>query len=445
MPSLPGSIPPSLSSVSSVSSSPPTDMARAARLFVWVRCLTRPPTEHLSNDQWPAWLTACYQLTPYLQRFGVNSALLNLGPCADAEAVAVVQALITRLAHQQITLCAAIAPSGILTQLALFRLLHTQTSLRTPLTLLPPEQVPDLLRQLPISALACLRFADPTIITTRTLTGAVSWLEDYGVRTLAHLTRLEGDFLRRQFGARLGVLLAAVARGSDLLPFQPTPAPLRLRFRLRLKTPVSAGCLVAGLAPFTLEVASALARRGLQGHTLELRLRWETGISECIARTLPQPIAGGRVLNETLRRLLMPIFQRDASAPTHTHTQAPTPDTHDAIEDFYLIVSHLVPRYPAQHTFWQQRTRRVAAVQELADVLTHRYGKPLLFKRLLTAPDAIFDQDRSRLAPLNADAVGTADVLEDQGHGGGRLTTDVADATDTSGTSADISHGIHWW
>jgi hypothetical protein len=128
---------------------------------------------------WPSWLTACYRLTPYLQQFGVNSALLDLGPCSDAEAVAVVQALIARLAHQQITLRAAIAPSGILAQLALFRLLQTPVSAHEPLTILTPEQIADLLRSLPIAALARLQFADQATTTTRTLTQAVSWLEDY--------------------------------------------------------------------------------------------------------------------------------------------------------------------------------------------------------------------------------------------------------------------------
>lgn len=217
MPSQPGSTPTSLPFQPS---SLPTTVFRHV---AWVRCLSQP--EHQRDAQWPmwpSWLTACYRLTPYLQQFGVNSALLDLGPCSDAEAVAVVQALIARLAHQQITLRAAIAPSGILAQLALFRLLQTPVSAHEPLTILTPEQIADLLRSLPIAALARLQFADQATTTTRTLTQAVSWLEDYGVRTLGHLTRLDDDFLRRQFGTRLGALLAAIARGEDFQPLQPT-------------------------------------------------------------------------------------------------------------------------------------------------------------------------------------------------------------------------------
>lgn len=424
MSTMPARMPASLSSLSSEG---------VFRHLVWVRCLTHTSLGYPGDTDWPLWLRACYQVTPHLQRFGYNTALLDLGNCTDEEAVAVVHRLITRLHSQQVTLGAAIGPSGILAQLALLQLLHT--SGHEPVTLVTREQRSDLLRQLPIGVLTRLQFADGTIIRP----AAVTQLEGYGVRTLMHLARLDEARLCRQFGAHPGNLLAAVARGEDLLPFQPTPAPLQLHFRLRLKTSVATDCLVAGLVPFTLEVASTLARRGLQGHTLELRLRWETGISERITRTLPQPIAGGRAFNETVLRLLTPIFQRARSQHTRT------PDTHDAIEDFHLIVSRLVPLYPVQHTFWQQRTRRLAAVQELAVVLTQRYGKPLLFRRSLTAPDAIFDQDRSRLAPLNADAVGTAGVLEDQGHGGGRPAADVAYDADAPDTSADIPHSIHWW
>ena len=114
---------------------------------------------------------------------------------------------------------------------------------------------------------------------------------------------------------------------------------------------------------------------------------------------------------------------------------------HDAIEDVHLTVSRLTPRYPAQHPFWPQRARRLAATQEIADVLARRHGKPLLLQSVLTAPDAIFDQDRSRLTPLHADVADMADVAEGLGHPA-RPAADVADATDASD---EIPHGIHWW
>jgi len=140
MPSMPGSTPASLPPLTfQPSSSPSSSPPAVSRHFAWVRCLSHPKHQHDAQwPTWPAWLTACYQLTPYLQRFGVNSVLLDLGPCTDAEAVAVMQSLIARLAHQQITLRVAIAPSSILALLALFRLLHTPVSSQLPLTLTHP-------------------------------------------------------------------------------------------------------------------------------------------------------------------------------------------------------------------------------------------------------------------------------------------------------------------
>lgn len=433
MPSLSGSTPASLPF------QPSSSTDAVSRHLAWVHCLT--PSTRVDGAQWPQWLTACYQVTPYLQRFGVHSALLDLGLCTDAEAMAVVQSLITRLASQQINLCTAIAPSGILAQLALYRLLHTQASAHEPLTFLTTEQAADLLQRLPIAALARLQFADSAIITTHKLTQAVSWLEDYGVCTLGHLTRLDDEFLRRQFGARLGARLAAISRGEDFQPLQPTPAPLTLRFRLRMTSAVTPDRLLLGLPPFATEVASKLARRGLHGHTLELRLHWEGGSAgksegnservTTITRTLPQPLSGGCVLAETLERMLRPPLQ----AHGHGHAHA-----HESIEDLHLTISHLTPRYPAQYAFWPQRARRLAATQELADVLARRHGKPLLLQSVLTAPDAIFDQNRSHLAPLHAD------VAEGQGHPA-RPAADVTAAadSDTGSDSTQFPHGMHWW
>ncbi len=396
---------------------PPAPLASTAspqvgvyRHLAFVRCLTR---SSIPGDD--LWLTACYHLTPSLQRFGHDAALLDLGPCTEQEAVAVMQALLTHLRDQQVAARAGIGPTSLLAQLALLQAL----SAHQPLALVTPEQTRDLLPQLPIVALARLRLAAPPVITPE----IVAKLEGYGVRTLAHLARLDEEQLRRQFGARLGKLLATMARGDDVLPFQPTPAPLRLHFRLRLTTAVSPNRLLIGLPPFASEVATALARRGVQARMLELRLRWEAGRTERITRTLPQPIADGRTLAETMERLLAPVFQADATSQ-------------QVIEDLRLILSDLSPRYPEQHAFWPQRIQRLAAAREVADVLARRHGKPLLFHGSLTEPDAILDQNRSRLAPVDADA---ADVREPRTNGEAWPTTDVADAEEA------IPHGIHWW
>ena len=78
----------------------------------------------------------------------------------------------------------------------------------------------------------------------------------------------ENEFLKNQ----------PATRGNSHQSLQETPLALNLFF---LVTPFGpsggADHLLLGLAPFSCEVASKLARRGLHGHKLELRLRWEAG------------------------------------------------------------------------------------------------------------------------------------------------------------------------
>lgn len=391
----------------------------AYRHLACVKYLTRPSTP--GDDRW---LTTCYQLTSRLQRLGRDAALLYLGTCIDEEAMAAVEALLTRLREQGLSARAGIGPSGVLAQLAL-----TRAPGRAPLALVAREHIPDVLQAVPIGALLLLHLPD--------LSGRVSvtpetivWLERYGLRTLAHLARLDASHLRRQFGAWGGASLAAIARGEDPLPLQPTPEPKRLHFRLRLTSPVAPDQLVAGLAPFASEVARSLARRGLHGHTLELRLRWEDGAPERMLRTLPRPIAGARALAEAMTRLLTPHLR--AKHNEHTRT----------IEDLRLIVAGLSPRYPEQHAFWPERAKRPAAVGEVADILARRHGTSLLFRNDRAAPDAIFEQDRSRLAPV---PLPDADVLEGQREGAARPAADVAHGADAGGSGEGIPHGIHWW
>jgi len=398
-----------------------------------VHALTRTSTPGAGE-----WLAPCYRLTTHLQRLGHNAALLDLGLCTDAEAVAALRALITGLCAQQIPARAAIGPSGVLAQLAL---LHAPS--QEPLACVTPERVEELLRQLPITVLARLRL--PAVLALRH--DLMAKLYDYGIRSFAQLAQLGEEPLRRQFGGRVGATLAALARGADPLPLQPMPPAERLHVRLRLAVPLTPDRLLLSLPPFTAEVAATLARRGMQAHTLELRLRWERGAVERITRTLPHPLATGRALAETLERMLAQLFQ--ANGDLHALR---------TVEDLRLIVSDLTPKYPAQHSFWPQRARRMAAAGDVADILARRHGKPLLFQAAHVAPDAVFEQDRSRLTPLTPFAPSAsvdADVLEDHAAGVpgvARPTADVAHWTDDGagdGAGDDsgeaIPHGIHWW
>jgi nucleotidyltransferase/DNA polymerase involved in DNA repair len=386
-----------------------------------------------SDQRRALWLTACYRLTASIERLGQDAALLDLGVCTDAEAVTALQAFIARLHEQEILVQVGVGPSALLAQLALMPCPHgPHGPQHVPLALVTSEQLADRLNLLPIRALARLHL--PGLLGRVAITPTiVARLEGYGVRTLAHLARLDEEHLRRQFGARVGATLAAVARGEDLLPLQPTPEPERLHFRLRLPTSVTPDRLLTGLASFARAVAVALGRRCVQGRTLEVRLRWETGASARISRTLAHPIAGGHALVAALGRLLDPLVRAE-QALRHRR----------AIEDLRLIISDLSPRTPEQHAFWPQRAQRLGTTRELAAVLARRHGRPLLFHLVLDAPDAIFECARFRPAPLDADGRTSAGQEHERPDRPSRApsTSRAAHAADAW---EEVPQRLHWW
>ncbi len=388
-----------------------------SRHVAFVRPITR--SGRAGEDYW---LSGCYQVTLHLQRLGHDAALLDLGPCTDDEALAVMRALLDRLRAWRITMRAAIGPSGILAQLAF---LHAP--IREQLAVVTPEHSMHLLQSLPVAALTRLQLPGALSLSPK----VIARLEGYGIRTLGQLAHLDEVQLCRQFGGHVGKLLATVVRGDDPLPLQPTPAPQRLHFRGRYTTPVTADRFLVDLMPFAREVANVLARRGAQASSLDLRLRWENGMSDRVTRTLVQPIAEARTLAETLVRLLTPVLQ---AASTMSAASAQR-----LVEDLRLIVSDLTPRYPAQHSFWPERAQRVAAMSELAERLARRHGKPLVYHGVSTAPDAIFDQNRSRWVPVSPSA---ADVLENHEQS---MAWPASGACTASDAAEAIPHEIHWW
>jgi hypothetical protein len=129
------------------------------------------------------------------------------------------------------------------------------------------------------------------------------------------------------------------------------------------------------------------------------------------------------------------------------------------IEDLRLIISDLTACHPVQHSFWPRHARRLAAATEVAAILARRHGKPLLFHAALAAPNAVFDQDRSHLAPVGADV---ADVPADRAAAGAAWpAADVAapailedvgatragsrSRSRSGGNGEAIPHGVHWW
>ncbi|MGH2484498.1 MAG: hypothetical protein ACRDHE_00665, partial [Ktedonobacterales bacterium] len=176
-----------------------------------------------------AWLSACYALTPRVERVSATAALLDLGRCTPAEALAAVRGLLERLRAHGRHAVAGIGPSMTIAQLALFgspfqsgrgttmalRSLPAPSPVRKgagglgsacspspraekglggEVILIATAEAPAFLRGVPVNALAALHGHE------RVTLEVVERLQRYGLRTLGHLARLGEPALRRQFG-----------------------------------------------------------------------------------------------------------------------------------------------------------------------------------------------------------------------------------------------------
>lgn len=93
----------------------------------------------------------------HLQRFGNDTALLDLGNCTDAEALTALQRLVTHLKCQQIAMLATTASGRILAQVALLRATTQELPRNRSLY---SAQAAALLQVMPIAALARLQVAE---------------------------------------------------------------------------------------------------------------------------------------------------------------------------------------------------------------------------------------------------------------------------------------------
>lgn len=416
------------------------------RHFAYLRLYTHPATGGPGRRQdWRGdWRDACYRLTPRVERVGTGEVLLDLGECVDAEALAALHAFLRQAADAGWRGRAGIGPSCIVAQVA-----ASLASPECPLMLIPPQLAPALLRTVPM---ALLRWLHPRgTLTTET----VDRLRRYGLGTLGRIARLDENALRRQFGNTAGAFLAAAAIGRDVQPFRPDSPPARLGVRVRLATPLAGDPLLALLPMLGERVARELRRRARRARMVHVRIGWEDGARQRVAITLRQHTDDPRVLAGTLRRLLLPLLQSDAdSAVTGTDTGPIAGIVGSAaIATLRVTLEDFASAAPIQTTLWRTRDAQFAALEEVADVLRQRHGRPLLHRLRLVAPAAIFPEDRYRLLPLPC-----AD--EDMGRKSGERYERVVSSSmppqrprrhavaDKAGASAvweRVPLRLHWW
>lgn len=362
------------------------------------------------------WLVACYALTTRVERVAPEAALLDLGPCTDAEALAVTRNLLERLAAHGLPARAGIGPNRFLAQLAAracpsASAHRSQEASAMALALLTPATAPAFLRGVPVSALAELH---PRGIVTPEI---VARLQRYGLRTIGHLARLGEPALRRQFGAA-GAFLAAIARGHDEQGLHPTPRPPRQRFRLRFSPPAASERVFAVLPRFASRVATSLARRRREGRELRLSVRFESGGIRHARLALRQHTGDPRLLAQEFQRLLRPLLAADGPA----------------IEELRLTIADFALAVPEQQAFWRQRERRLRAAHLVAETLARRHGRPILLHPRLAMPAAVFVEDRYQLAPTGTEGSGARPIAPPR----------VADEHAVSPWQ-QVPQRLHWW
>ncbi len=366
------------------------------------------------DDRRGEWLAACYRLTARVERVSAWDALLDLGVCGEDEALAATRTLLCWLGELGMDARAGVGPGLALAQLAALT-----APVDAPLAHVSRAAAPAFLRGVPVSALVQMHprgSVTPEIIER---------LQRYGLRTLGHVARLGEPALRRQFGAA-GGWLAAVAGGQDARPLQPTPQPALQHFRLRFSLALQPAHALATLPTLAERVAANLRRQGRQARELCLTVRWESGSVTRARLTLRQHTHDPALLAAELRRLLVPSIRSETPGSRAT-----------AIEELRLALSDFATTVPEQATMWRTQAQRLRAALVVADTLTRRHGRSLLLAPRLTAPAAVFAEERYRLAALATDT--STEPAASMPGAGSAARLRAVDAWER------VPQRLHWW
>ncbi|HEV7126877.1 MAG TPA: hypothetical protein VGN32_05485 [Ktedonobacterales bacterium] len=396
----------------------------AQRPFMaFIRCTGDPRDTGYVGDARAAreWLPLCYRLTPRLERLGDAAALLDLGTRSPDEARAWLEQMLARCASQHIPARAGIGPSGTLAQLAL---LCAPANER--LALVSGAAAAAFPRSVPVRLLREL--APAGLIAAE----VVARLEGYGLRTLGHLARLGEEPLRRQFGSRVGAMLAVLCRGEDLHPLHPTAPAHWHRARLRLCPAVAADQVLLALPHLVRRALPLLA--GHQAQALRLGVCWESGEHQRQSVVLREHTADPQRLIPAAQRLLLALLcarARDARP--------------GMVAEVWLALGACVPGTPEQIAIWRTRRQRRLTVQSLADCLTRRHGRPLVLQPQLVAAEAIFAEERYRLIPTGTEEGGVEGAQSATPPPAAMRREDAPHGPAVASAWDQVPQRLHWW
>jgi nucleotidyltransferase/DNA polymerase involved in DNA repair len=334
------------------------------------------------------WVDACYRLTPRVERVSARSVILDLGLCTAQKAQIALQELLDHLERHGLHTHAGIGPTPVVAQLG--SAMADSPSAMQQSCLISASDVHGFLKHVPIRRLLMLAPADAISVET------LARLRRSGIRTLGQLDRLDEDALRRQFG-RTGEQLAALAHGTSLHPFQPTPLPATLRFRTRYTTPLGAGEAVQMLPRLAAKMAKTLREQRYEAGTLGVSIHWISGGRTQVSGSLRQRVSEADLLQQELARLIMPALRQGVEHYTDAQ-----------IEEIRCLLSDLQRPRPPQALLWPQRrsslSDRRQRVRELADMLAQRHTRPLLFSGQRIAANTVFSEDGYVLRPFGREA-----------------------------------------
>jgi impB/mucB/samB family C-terminal domain len=388
---------------SAVAGSTPTVIRETAEDSSYLACLHVAPSSNGPRRQHAGWFSACYRLTPAVQRISRQRALLDLGRCSEHEALSAMEGLVEHLKLRGFQARAGIGPNLTLAQFAALT-----ASADQPLLLVTPPNTRVFLRRVPVTVLPQLHphgQVPPEIVER---------LQQYGLHTLGHLTRLGEPALHRQFGS-VGTFLARVAAGWDDRPLHPTPRPARYRIRLRFGSPIQPEQLVAMLGQLSERVATRLRQQGRQARMLCVQVRWETCGVQHARLSLRQYTNDPAMITQELRRLLLPLLGSSAipegdEAPRAQGSEGREEHTGThlrAVEELRVILGDFALALPQQATFWRTDEQRWTAVQVMEESLARRHRRSLLLRTASVRPAAIFSEERYQLVALGAPGLRT--------------------------------------
>ena len=240
-----------------------------------------------------------HELSPLVEPVSLDEAYVDLGPThpgLDAAAVAeLAEGFRARvLAVTGLTVSVGAGPSKLVAKIA--------SDLRKPdaLVVVPPEEQHALLGPLPVRRLPGVG----------TVTG--DRLVRFGIRTVADLAAADEAELVRMLGRAHGSGLMAYARGVDPRPVVPERDAKSVSAEETFATDLTDRRELAERARRMVDrVAVRLARSGVSGRTVTVKLRRYDFTTITRSRTLPQPTASPREIAQAATALLEAVDVAD--------------------------------------------------------------------------------------------------------------------------------------